>query len=140
MNHYYSNYKETDINTATPLKIILKLYDGSISFLKKSIEYSEKGDIKNKNIYANNAREIIMALNNSLNVEAGGEIAQNLRSLYLYMNRQVMQSNWQDNTQGLKEVIQLLSNLREAWEDIYSKIGTSEKPIQQEAKGLRISA
>ena len=139
MNHYYSNYKETDINTATPLKIILKLYDGSISFLKKSIEYLEKGDVKNKNIYANNAREIIVALNNSLNVDAGGEIAQNLRNLYLYMNRRLMQANWQNDIHGLQEVIQLLSNLREAWEDIYCKIGTSEEPAQQ-AKGLRISA
>lgn len=137
MNHYYSTYLETDINTAAPLQIILKLYDGSINFLKKSIEYAENNDIKNKNIYANKAREIIVSLNDALNTESGGEIAQNLRNIYLYMNRHLMEANWTNDKQGIHEVIHLLSNLREAWEDIYKKAGISDRPAK--TKGMRIS-
>ena len=81
MNQGYSTYEQIGINTSNPLKIILMMYDGCINFLNKAIDYAEAGDIKNKNIYANMARDIIVEFNNALNTEAGGEIAKGLRSL-----------------------------------------------------------
>lgn len=140
----YSLYKQTEINTSQPLKLVLMLYDGAINFLKKSIEYAEHKDIKNKNIYAKKAQDIIMELNNYLNLEAGGEIALNLKKLYFFMNRHVMASNWNNDLQGLKEVIQLLANLREAWQDIdsfkntYQPIHSKEDNPTYPSSGLRI--
>ena len=70
MNQGYSMYEQIAINTSNPLKIVLMMYDGAINFLNKSIEYAENGDTKNKNIYANMARDIIVEFNNSLNMES----------------------------------------------------------------------
>ena len=118
MKQNHAVYKEIGINTSQPLKLVIMLYDGAITYLNKSIEYAENKDIKNKNIYANKALDIINELNHYLNMEAGGEVAQNLRSLYLFMVRHLMKSNWDNHLQGLNEVIQLLTNLREAWQEI----------------------
>jgi len=121
MNDIYSTYKKNDISTSSPLKMVLMLYDGAITFLKKAVEFAEQGDIKNKNIYANKARDIIVEFNNSLNIQQGGEIAAKLRSLYFFMDRHLMISNWNNDIQGLNDVIDLLSNLREGWQDVYEQ-------------------
>ncbi len=121
MNDIYSTYKKNDISTSSPLKMVLMLYDGAITFLKKAVEFAEQGDIKNKNIYANKARDIIVEFNNSLNMRQGGEIAAKLRSLYFFMDRHLMISNWNNDIQGLNDVIDLLSNLREGWQDVYEQ-------------------
>ena len=138
MNHGYSMYNQVDINTSNPLKVVLMLYDGAINFLKKAIDYAEQGDIKNKNIYANMARDIIVEFNNSLDIEAGGEIAKGLRSLYFFMNRQLMESNWNNDVQGLSQVVQLLSSLREGWQHAYNQKMSVDQQSQHQAGGLRI--
>jgi len=129
MNQPHATYQEIDINTSNPMKLVLMLYDGAINFLRKATEYGEKKDIKNKNIYANKARDIILELNNSLNLEAGGEIAHYLRGLYLFMNRHLMQANWNNDIKGITEVIQLLSNLREGWQEVYKQTAATQNPV-----------
>ena len=118
MKQNHAVYKEIGINTSQPLNLVIMLYDGAITFLKKSIEYAENKDIKNKNIYANKAKDIIMELNNSLNVEVGGEMASNLKRLYFFMNRHLFQANLNNDMQGMREVILMLSDLRDVWQDI----------------------
>ena len=118
MKQNYAAYKEIGINTSQPLKLVIMLYDGAITYLNKSIEYAENKDIKNKNIYANKARDIILELNNSLNLEVGGEMASNLKRLYFFMNRHLFQANLKNDMQGMREVILMLSDLRDVWQEI----------------------
>lgn len=136
MNQGSTAYEQIGYNTSNPLKIILMMYDGSITFLKKAITYANAGDIKNKNIYANMARDIIVEFNSVLNIEGGGEIATSLRRLYFFMDRHLMQANWKNDTQGLEEVTQLLSNLRNAWQDIYDQKACLEQPVQHQRPRL----
>ena len=109
MNNGFSAYNQINVTTADPMKVILMLYDGAIRFLKEAIECTRTGDIKNKNINANNARDIIVELNNALNVEVGGEMAHNLRSLYLFMNRHLMTANWRNDVGAMTEVLEQMN-------------------------------
>ena len=53
-------------------------------------------------------------------MEAGGEIAQNLRSLYNFMNRHLSQANVKCDPQMIREVITLLEDLNQSWRAITS--------------------
>ena len=119
MQNPYAVYSQLDVTTASPLKVVLMLYDGAISFLNKAVQAAKEGDLKNKNLHANSARDIVMELNNALKMEEGGEIARSLRGLYFFMNRHIMQSNWSNDTKGFEEVIQLLGNLKDAWQYVH---------------------
>ncbi len=121
MNQPYNLYQQTGITTSNPMKLVLMLYDGAINFLKESIEDIGKRDIKNKIIAINRAKEIIAELNNALNCEIGGEFALHLRRLYFFMDRHLFQANLKNDTQAIREVIQILSSLREAWQDAYNQ-------------------
>ena len=116
-NHTQAN-EVIAANAADSMKTVIMLYDGAINFLKKAIEYAENGDLKNKNVYANKAADIIVELNTCLNMEKGGEIADNLSSVYVFMGRNLVDAILNDNVRGLSEVIKMLSNLKEGWEHV----------------------
>lgn len=111
----YKNYKEVEIETASSLKLVVMLYNGAIKFLnlaKEGINH-RKLDVANNNIIK--AQDIISELMTSLNFEAG-EISNNLYSLYIYMNRRLLEANMQKNNEIINEVIKLLNTLKDAWE------------------------
>jgi flagellar protein FliS len=137
MQNPYSIYSELDVTTANPLKVVLMLYDGAINFLKKAVQASREGDLKSKNLNANSARDIVMELNNALKMEEGGEIARSLRGLYFFMNRHIMQSNWKNDTKGFEEVIQLLGNLRDAWQYVHDQKDGVESSAPKVFQGFR---
>jgi flagellar protein FliS len=116
MNQSHFTQTQTDVTPSDSMKIVLMMYDGSINFLNKAIEYAEKGDVKNRNIYANKANDIIVELDNAVNNEAGGELSKNLKWLYSFMNRHLIAAVQKNETQGLTDVVGMLSDLRGSWQ------------------------
>lgn len=135
MNGYH-NYKEIDIETASGLKLVVMLYAGAIKFLTlaKDAVKQKKYDVTNNNIIK--TQDIITELISSLNFDAG-DVASNLYSLYIYMNRRLMEANIEKNIEIINEVITLLSTLKEAWEQLL--IEDKKNEPKPERKGLNIS-
>ena len=108
-------YTQSAVLSASPEQLVVMLYDGAIRFLNQAqlAMQQEKKEIARERLLR--AEDIINELNNSLDVESGGEIADSLRSLYLWMKRQIMQSLIQQDPEPLSECLQQLLELREAW-------------------------
>ncbi|MES2206819.1 MAG: flagellar export chaperone FliS [Pseudomonadota bacterium] len=124
---YASLDLETSINSASPHKLIVMLYEGAITSLLKAKALMEHKQIAQKGQEISRAISIIdEGLASCLNEEQGGDIAKNLAGLYEYMSRRLMQANLENNVEIIDEVIKLLSDLREAWE----QIGTTLNPAQ----------
>ena len=117
-----------EINPPDPMQTILMVYDGAINFLNRAVEYTDDGDIKNKNIYINKAADIIVELNNCLDMEAGGEISENLRSIYIFIGRLLVESFTTDKTRALKESIKILSDLKEGWTYVANSVNKVTRP------------
>lgn len=128
MNTAYAMYQQNDVMTSNPLKLVILLYDAAMGNLSKAVEAAEAGDVKNKNIYANSALDIVTELNEALNVDQGGELASSLRRIYFFINRHTMKSNWGNDIHGFRDAIRLLGVLREAWQHIYDEM--HELPMQ----------
>ena len=79
-------YQDNAITTQSRGRLIVLLYEGAIKFLKLAIKEIEVKNYQGKGKYINKAQDIIHELNAVLDMEAGGEIATNLRKLYIYMN------------------------------------------------------
>ena len=108
-------YTQSAVLSASPEQLVVMLYDGAIRFLNQAqlAMQQEKKEIARERLLR--AEDIITELNKSLDVESGGEIADSLRSLYLWMKRQIMQSLIQQDPEPLSECLQQLLELREAW-------------------------
>ncbi len=112
-------YTKTKVNTSdTPLDLVIMLYDGAIEYLQKSIYHIKQGSVQGKVENLSRARAIIEELLSSLNKDVGGEIAENLEALYLYMLMELTKANANNDIAKVELVEQLLVELRSAWRAI----------------------
>jgi flagellar protein FliS len=120
-NHGIKEYSrislETGVIAASPLKLIVMLYDGAIKSCQLSVVHIKNKDISKKSISISNAIMIIQnGLLQSLNKESGGDIAKSLADLYLYMINRLYTANLKNQTDLVEEVIKLLLDLKASWE------------------------
>ena len=112
------SYLENSVTTQSPGHLIVMMVDGAIRFLKKAIEELEAGNDGEKGNYITRAVEILNELDISLDMEDGGEIAQNLRSLYDFMRRYLLQANLKKDPEMIREVIEILQDINGGWKAI----------------------
>ncbi|MDD3050718.1 MAG: flagellar export chaperone FliS [Candidatus Cloacimonetes bacterium] len=139
MLNRYQTYKEVDINTTNRGKIVVMLYSGAVTFLKKAKMYAEEGDYYNKCKFLNKAQAIVDELNYSLDMQKGKDIAHNLRSLYLFINRFLTQANISNNLDDYDKVISILESLKNAFEEIVSNPEFEEARILNKREMLQNS-
>jgi len=111
-------YEEHTVNTASPVKLVVLLYDGVIRFLKLAERAFAEGDRVLARMHIGKAEKIILELLGSLNFEDGGEIAENLFALYRFVLRECAQMNGENYEEVLPGVIRILSGLRDAWKNL----------------------
>ncbi len=111
-------YKEVAVTTQSKGRLIVLLYDGAIKFLNLAMRELEAGNYAEKGRYLNKAKDVINELNAVLDVDGGGEIATNLRRLYLFMNRHLCEANTKRDPQMIRDVITLLEELNQAWKAV----------------------
>jgi flagellar secretion chaperone FliS len=110
---------ETEVSTASPHQLILMLFDGAILSINSAAISLANGDIAAKGASLSKAMDIITrGLHASLDVEAGGDLAQRLSALYDYMCERLLHANIHNNEKVMAEVSNLLSELRSAWAEI----------------------
>ena len=113
-----------EIKTATPEMVIVKLYEGALRFLRQARDCQAAGDVAGRATAIAKALAIVSELQQSLNLEEGGEIARNLDSLYFYVSDRLLEANVRGTVEPLDEASGVLSTLNEAWVEI-SKRPTS---------------
>jgi len=121
------SYRETQIKTATPGKLVLMLYDGAIRHLNQALQDMREENRRYDSISNSliKAQDIITELMISLDFDRGGEIAKNLFGLYVFMNRRLLDGNIRKDSAPVEEVKTLLSELRGAWAEVADKAGVS---------------
>jgi len=115
-----SNYSQVSAHGqtegATPHRLIQVLMEGVLEKIRVAKGMIERNDIPEKVRQINWALSIIDGLYQSLDMEKGGEIAQNLESLYYYMQRRLVVANMENNPQILDEVAGLMLEVKSAWD------------------------
>ncbi len=122
MNQALTAYADVDLQTAivtaSPVQIVVLLYDGAINALAaakgRMLEkrFAEKGALISKAI------GIVEGLRSVLDHSRGGDVTSNLEALYDYMKRRLASANLKNEVEGVEEVMRLLSTLREAWVEL----------------------
>jgi len=114
----FAAYKDAAVTTQSKGRLIVLLYEGAIKFMKLAVKELEANNFEAKGRYIGRAQDIINELNVVLDVDAGGEIAANLRSLYGFMNRRLSEANTARDPQMIREVITLMEELGQSWKAI----------------------
>lgn len=129
----YAAYQDTAVKTASQGKLVVMLYQGAVRELTAAydcFENTEKIPASNIEKYGKHilkAQEIINELQVSLDMDKGGQISQNLMSLYVYFNQELMSANINQDKKKLHFVLDMLKQLGAAWETA----SKSTAPTQQ---------
>ena len=117
-----SAYQQTaahgGVSAADPHRLIAMLMNGALERIAKARGCIQNRAFTEKAQLIHRAVAIIDELRNSLNLNAGGELATNLDNLYEYMSRQLLKATVENNIAALDEVAKLLSGIRDTWESI----------------------
>lgn len=109
----YQKYQQSSVQTATPGKLIVMLYEGAIRFVRQSIEAIDNKDIPKANQNLIKAQNIIHELTASLDYNY--PIAEDLGRLYEYMMHQLIEANIKKDSSRAAEVLSHLTELKNAW-------------------------
>ena len=131
MNNSYQQYKNTQIETASQEKLLLMLYDGAIRFTKRAIKGIEEENYELKNNALNRVQAILSEFQATLDHEQDPELTANLDALYDYMNRRLIEGNVENNTEPIEEVLDMLQELRETWQQAANKLKEERKERSQ---------
>jgi flagellar protein FliS len=128
-------YKRRQIESASPGRLIVLLYDGALDNLNKAeLFYQERGDgwIEGYNNNLISAQNIVTELLTALDTEKGGEIAENLLQLYEFVQTRLIESNVKKDLVALEEARKVLLILREGWVEVQDSVSSEEaKPLDR---------
>ncbi|MDR3298940.1 MAG: flagellar export chaperone FliS [Candidatus Accumulibacter sp.] len=114
------------VSTASPHQLIVLLFEGAEQAVIVARSGIEAGDVPKKGSAITKAIDIILnGLRASLNLEEGGDLAQNLFALYDYMSRRLLHANLHNDIAALDEVLRLLNEIHGAWLDIGKQVGAA---------------
>ena len=135
-SNYQNAYKKASVNTLDQNKLIIMLYDGAIKNANFAVQYMESGEIEKVHDSLIKTKNIVTELLATLNMEHGGEIAKNLKSLYSYMFSLLIEANMEKKSEPVLNVIDLLKELRGAWVQIREKKKPEEKKGKVSGKDM----
>ena len=110
-------YRMNAVETASPEQLTLMCYDGALRFMRRAAKAIDEGNLADASAATGRAQAIVNELNITLDMEAGGEIAANLRSIYLFVNRHLSEAIVSHDAARVREAMQLIGDLRGAWAD-----------------------
>lgn len=113
----YNKYKTTAVQSASREKLLLMLYEGAIKFTKMAIIAAEKKDIQGRCENISKAYDIVLELMNTLDFKVGGEVAENLEQLYMFITDELARANITGKADHLKNVLKILETLHEGWKE-----------------------
>jgi len=134
-------YKETNIKTASPVKLVIMLYDEALRQIDTAMELMEQGDkrLDRVNNAIIRAQDMVTELTVSLDFEKGGDIARNLNNIYFYFNQQLLDANIRKKPELLKPVRKLMAELRDAWQQISANSSASMDENANSYRGVNIA-
>jgi flagellar protein FliS len=128
------------VNTASPTKLVVMLYEGSIRFLRQSVTAIQKKDLAGKRQSIDRAVAVIQHLQGTLDMDKGRQVAADLDRLYSYIQSRIVEGSTKLQVAPIEEAIKLLTVLLSGWEEVVKKDQENSVPttlLAQQAAGGR---
>lgn len=114
----YQAYQNTSVNTSSQKQLIIMLFDGMTKFTNQAIKAIEEEDFESAHSGLHRTGKILLELMSTLREDKGGEVALNLKKVYLFCYEQIVISNLKKDVEMIKEVQGILVTISEGFREI----------------------
>ena len=118
LNEYRKVHASGSLTDASPHRVVQMMLQTALDRLAEAKGHIDRGEPAAKSEAIGKALAIVEALQLSLDLESGGEVARNLNNLYEYMNRTLLQANAGSDGDLIDEVVNLLGEIKSGWDGI----------------------
>lgn len=132
LNKAYDQYKHNSVFTASPEELTLMLYNGLVKFIMLAQGGIVEYDMEKANSNIIKAQNIVLHLQNTLDM--GYDVSQSLDLLYDFMYRHLIEANIKKDKVMLEEVLGLVKDLRDTWQQAMKLAKHVQSRPQQIAK------
>ena len=122
MSFAVAQYRATNVETASPAQIVVKLYDGAIKFMRQGQTAIRENDYAKKGTALSRAHAIVSKLQATLNPDHAPELCENLDRLYEYVLFQITEANAKSDASQIYPAIRVMNELRGAWDQVAKEV------------------
>lgn len=123
----YQSYQAVNLKAqtaqASPLQLVLVLMDGLLDELARARGHIEARRYELKAASLEKCVSIINGMSSALDMDAGGEVVQNLARLYDYCAERLYRAGIELKVEIIDEVRQLLEQIRGGWQGVQDREG-----------------
>jgi flagellar protein FliS len=109
------SYREAAIRGASPVRLIILLYEQIMEDLRRAMAALERGDVETRTREINHAVLVIGHLQGSLDQERGGKVAENLQRFYEQMRAGLAEAHARQSASLLQRRLADILEVHEAW-------------------------
>ncbi|MGA8837761.1 MAG: flagellar export chaperone FliS [Candidatus Sulfotelmatobacter sp.] len=126
-----SSYRESSVRGASPVRLVIALYEQAIEDLRRAVIALDKGAIEARTREINHALLVIAQLQGSLNMERGGEVARNLARFYGLVRAGLTEAQMKQSSILIEQQISQLTEVHEAWLEVERATAKPDSQISQ---------
>ncbi len=119
-------YRRTETLSRSPLELVVMLYDGALRFVSEGRAAMVRGDVRARTHAIGRAMAIVGELQNTLNLEEGGEMATELDRLYRFVTDRLVETTVTRDVAPLDQAQKVLMTLRDGWAMIAAGAGARQ--------------
>jgi flagellar protein FliS len=120
-NNPYAKYKQTEMATSTPDRLLIMLFEGGIRFLTRAQSSLQNKDYEAANKWLLKVQDILSELIVTLDMEQGGQIATNLFELYDFYRSELIVANLKKEPERLQPVLEFFHLFHDTWVEASKK-------------------
>ena len=109
-------YQKNAVNTASPAKLTLMLYDGAVKFCNIALEGFEENNIEKISNNLIKAEKIIVEFRATLDMKY--PVAKDFDTVYDYVYRRLVEANMKKDKEVLEEALRHIKTMRETWKEV----------------------
>ncbi len=118
LDQYRTVDVQSKVSASNPHSLVAMLLDGVLQKLANASGAMQRGDLSAQGSALSAGIRIIDGLRASLDHERGGELAGNLRAIYDYIERRLVDANLNSDVKILTEVNSLINQIKSGWDAI----------------------
>jgi flagellar secretion chaperone FliS len=112
------SYREAAVRGASPMRLVLCLYEQVIEDLRRAVIALETGEVEQRTRLINHALTVIGQLQGTLDKERGGAVARNLERFYVLLRAGLVEAQAKQSRKILEQQISQLTTVYEAWQQV----------------------
>jgi flagellar secretion chaperone FliS len=123
-----NSYRFAAAQGASPVRLVICLYEQAIEDLRRALIALEKKDIAERTRALNHAHMVIGQLQGTLDVQRGGEVATHLQRFYTVIRSGLIDAQSKQSAPLLEQQIALLVEVHDAWLEVERATSGAEQP------------